>query len=214
MQKRGIYNEKILGPVYGFTRCGAFICGCSTDDEYSVAGIWRLAALQDYDTGMVYEFDEEILNLKYDGTGIEIYKPGDYSEEYSFITWKRDISENSVEVKHSEDYIYDLDIVSVSGSELKCSFFYSNEPDIYYLATYTRIPEDVFALTGCWSRTEYYEAGEYYDPEDSFLYLYPDGSVQEIYYEVEDEITSTGNWSATDKYLILEFDGYESVRYE
>ena len=188
--------------------------GCSSEPHFSAEGAWRLKALEDYITGEVYDFDEEIYLFNEDGTGIEIYLPGDYNEEYSYITWKRDIHDDSIEIKHDKDYIYDLDIVEISHSELKCSFYYESDPDTYYLATYEKMPEGTFDYVGCWNFSEYYENGEYYDTNNSFLYLFPDGSMQQIYYELEEPVTEYGSWALTGKYLRLEFDGFGSVRYD
>ena len=198
-----------------FAMAAVFVfSGCTAAPEFSAEGGWHLKALENYDTGEEYDFDEEIYLLGEDGTGIEIYLPGDYYEEYSYITWKRSTRDNSIEIKHDEDYIYDLDIVELSHSELKCTFYYDDEPDVYYLATYEKLPDGVFGYVGCWSFSEYYEAGEYYDPDPSYLYLFPDGSMQQVYYEVEDQVTEDGSWDITGKYLRLDFDGYTSTRYD
>lgn len=188
--------------------------GCSQDAEFDVSGTWYLSALENYNTGMIYDFDEEVLDLRDDGTGIEIFRPGDYSEEYSYITWRRQKRENSIEIKRNKDYIYNLDIVEISNSELNVSFYYENDPDMYYLATYSKMSEDAFGFIGCWSLTEYYEGGEYYDSEESFLYLYPDGFMQSVFYEVEEQITQSGSWSIASNNLSLDFDGYENTKYD
>jgi hypothetical protein len=195
--------------------CSFFLTGCTSEENNAVIGEWYLIGLEDYYTGEEYEFDSEVFAFGGDGTGKYIYLPGDYYEELSYITWKFDLSSSDViTVKHSEDYIYDLDLINVSDEYMQCAYYFENDPDTYYLATYERMPEDSFEYVGSWSYYEYYEGDEYYDTESYYLYLYPDGTMMDIYYEGEEQLGDYGTWEYTGKYLALTFDGYDTVRYD
>ncbi len=188
--------------------------GCGDKSEPNISGAWYLTDLQDFKTGSQYDFSPEMLVLHEDGTGIEVYLPCDINEEYSYIAWSLDPSDSSLHIKHSSDYSYELDIVESSSSELKCTFYFDDAPDNYYLATYKKMDEGSYSYVGRWTLFEYTENGENYDTGSSDFYFYPDKSFIQTYLELEEEIQKRGTWEIAQGNLKLNWDSGESKSLE
>ncbi len=190
-------------------------CSAVSENHYSLVGEWLLTGIDNFYTGEEYDYTDEIFIFNEDGTGMEIYNPCDYYEELSYISWKIESdSPTTVSIKHSEEYIYEFNIVSVSDDTLQCSYYFENDPDTYYLATYQKMQEGSSDFVGCWFYSEYYEGEEYFDSDYYYIYLYPDGTMMDLYYEVQDQMSDYGTWEYDGKYLSITFDGFETTRYD
>ncbi len=189
-------------------------CSSSLEDKSALIGEWRITGLENFYTGEEYDYSDEIYIFRENGTGMEIFKPSDYNEELSYISWKINSDSTTLSIKHSEEYIYVFTIAIISDDIFECSYYYENDPDTYYLATYEKMDEGSSDYVGCWQYTEYYEGEEYYDTEYYYLYLYPDGTMKDVYYEVQDQISDYGTWEINDDYLRLTFDGYETTQFD
>ncbi len=191
-------------------------CSGSAEVKSNAIGAWYLTKLEDYSSGEDYTFDDEVLLFRSDATGVEILLPCDYYEEYSFITWKTSSSSygTTIDIKHTEDYNYDLNILDISDSQMQCSFYYSEDPDKLYLATYSKMNENDFDYVGCWTYSEYYEDDEYFNVARSYLYLYPDGIMKQIYYEDDEQMLQEGSWAVSGSNLTLFFKGSDTFQFK
>ena len=187
---------------------------CGVKPEPDISGAWYLTDLQDYKSGSEYDFESEMLVLHEDGTGIEVYLPCDLNEEYSYIAWTLDSSDNSLHIKHSSEYSYEIDIIESTDNELMCTFYFDDAPDTYYLATYEKMDEGAYPYVGRWTLSEYTENGEKYDTGTSDFYFYPDKSFTQKYIQLEEELQEGGTWEISSNRLILNWDSGKSKSLE